>query len=637
MKTRYHLPFLGALLLLLTVNTGWAQTDTVRASSPTNPNTSRDRIYRLGRRPFTDTVSRTDYFTQRTNYLAKSDSLFELNDCDTTLQTFLLLRRPSPWRIGAYAGPNFAYCGTWENTFGPNPRDNSLYNGTGFNVTLNADYFFTRPERAVRLGLGAALGYQNYFSRNAYRDFLFQTAENRGIPRNQVEIRQRPAEDMFLTIGPVLNWRIARSRRNWAGTFLEAAVRGGIFRTEAATIAAFVPSQNNALIRQLNISNRLNHLGGLASLGIYFPVSRSLHLGLQGQGFYTRLNYFIVDGLDDLLLEYQRKHGGFNVGLGVRKSFMQNKLIAKAPVTCPTCDSIPALSVRYNGAPLIGQSLEYRSIPTDSLPSVTWESRTPNPQNETFSARMYYLPDSANAQEVLIAQVDSAAGGETLAFPQQYVDTTGGKNRPARGFYRVSVHNRQNTQCGVCVSEAASTSFAFLGQDSIPPCTFRHRLERLEVFYRDPRVSEVKVRCYCPGEESRIVDTVSRVSRILRIQRLDAIPFEFDSTTLILNLQRLPGSFTQILAAEKQRIESRSGVRFRGRRYRPQVLYYRTVFSVDQVCPEGSATPGTTNLGRFTATISDDTNSLTDLKPLTDEQYQRLIAPPAPAPTRRRR
>jgi hypothetical protein len=628
MKTTFRLLVCGAVLSTLGLGSVQAQTDTVRTTTPAAapaPTTTRDPLYRLGRRPFTDTVSRSEYISQ-------SAGLTQIDDCDTTQQAFLLLRRPSPWRLGVFAGPNFAYCGTWENTFGPNPRDNSLYNGAGFNVTFNADYFFSRPERAFRFGVGAALGYQNYFTRSAYRDFLLDVAASRGFSANQVEIRQRPSEDMFLTVGPVINLRLARSRRNWGGTFLEAAVRGGIFRTEAATIAAFVPSANNALIRQVNISNRLNHFGGLASLGVYFPISRSMHLGIQGQGFYTGLNYFIVDGLDDLLLEYERKHGGFNVGLGLRKSFMQNRLIAKAPVTCPTCDSIPALAVRYNGAPLIGQSLEYKSLPQDSLPVITWQSRTIDAQNETFTARMYYLPDSANAQEVLIAQTDTSVA-TSLDFPTEYVR----EGRPAPGFYRVSVHNRQNTQCGVCVSEAATTSFAILGKDEVAPCVFRHRLERLEVFYRDPRVREVKVRCYCPGEEPRIVDTVSRVLRTTRVERLNAIPFEFDSTQLILNLQRLPNGFTDLLTAEKQRIESRPGVRFNGRRYRPQVLNYRAVFSVDQICPEGSTTPGTTTLGRFTATISNDTYSLTDLKPLTDEQYQRLIAPPAPAPTRTRR
>ena len=131
------------------------QADTVRVqpaavspSTNSSGNYTRENIYRLGKGIYTDTLRRDDF-------KAQAADVAELDDCDTTFQTFVLVRRLSPWRIGLFAGPNFAYCGTWENTFGPNKRDNSLYNGAGFNITANVDYFLTPATRRLRFGMSA--------------------------------------------------------------------------------------------------------------------------------------------------------------------------------------------------------------------------------------------------------------------------------------------------------------------------------------------------------------------------------------------------------------------------------------------------------------------------------------------------
>ncbi|QJW92360.1 hypothetical protein HNV11_15120 [Spirosoma taeanense] len=643
---------LAGLVLLsfaMPLGTKAQQADTVR----TNRTYPRENIYRLGKGVYTDTLRRDEF-------KAQASDVAELDDCDTTFQTFILVRRLSPWRIGLFAGPNFAYCGTWENTFGPNKRDNTLYNGAGFNITGNVDYYLTPATRRLRFGLGTAFGYQNYITRGVYRDYLYGLAAARGISQGQVTIRQRASEDMFLTVGPVVAFTIARSRRNPdATTFLELGLRGGLFRTEAATIAAFVPSlgtappsgplvENGALIRSVNPSYRLYHPGGLLSLGVFFPLRNNWNIGVQAQGFFTQLNYLIVNGIDDQMYEFKRKHGGFSAGVAVRKGFIQKKLIPKTPTVCPTCDSIPQLNVQFNGASLKGVSLAYVDTSKQqnaqqpapvintsaAAPVISWRSTTPNPKNETFTARLYYRPDSvvAGATDQIIAQLENTTD-TTLTFPTQYFSN--GQLNP--GFYYVTVHNRQTAKCGSCMSEVATTSFASIRpKNDIVECKYRHRLERLEVYYRTPYTREVANVCYCNGTITSVGDTVTRLRYRGLNRRLATNVVEFDTNTVILNLNELPGGLAQQLQAEKAKIESGNAVRYRGRRVRPQVQYFRAVFTVTKLPCNGQ--PEQT-VGSFNTTISDNSYSITDLKPLTDAQKTKLLAPPAPtqkrAPRRR--
>jgi len=620
----------AGLLLSPTVANAQQSADTLRRNDQGDKCTPKENIYRLGRGVYTDTLRRSEF-------RARASDVTELDDCDTTLQTFVLVRRPSPWRIGAYVGPNFAYCGTWDATFGNNRRDNTLYNGTGFNITLNTDYFFSRPERRLRFGVGAAFGYQNYRTRQDYIDFLRTRASQLGIPATaEVQIRQRASEDFFFTVGPILQWTFARSRRNPSCvSYLEAAPRVGIYRSEAALIAASVPSLNNRLVRMVSPSNQLNHLGANFSLGVFFPLRNTWHIGVQAQGFYTKLNYFIVDGIADQLLSYQRKHGGFNAGIAVRKGFTQKKLIPKAPVSCPTCDSIPVLTVRFaNQSPLGGLSFFADSTASNTLPAISWRSRTPNPKNETFTARLYYRPDSvaAGAADRVIAELVNTTD-TTLAFPAAYVDAAG---RAQRGFYYVTVHNRQTAKCGTCMSEVATTSFALLKPQNPPPvvCEFRHKLERLEVFYRNPYTREIASVCYCNGQVISVGEKTSRLRFRGLNRRLAIEPYTFDSTALVMNFSQLPGNLAKQLQEEKAKIEAGQAIRYKGRRVRPQVQYFRAVFSAEQLpCGTQLQRP----VGSFNVIISDNTYTITDLKPLDEAQYQKLVAPPAPAPARRRR
>ena len=622
------------------------QADTVRVQTTTTTpsgNYERENIYRLGKGIYTDTLRRNDF-------KAQAADVAELDDCDTTFQTFVLVRRLSPWRIGLFAGPNFAYCGTWENTFGPNKRDNTLYNGAGFNITANVDYFLTPATRRLRFGIGAAFGYQNYITRSIYTDYLYSLAASRGFTNSQVTISQRASEDMFLTVGPVLTFTLARSRRNPdATTFIELAARGGLFRTEAATIAAFTPStltlpnvpsfvQGGGLIRSVNPSANLYHLGALGSAAIFFPLKNNWNIGIQGQGFITKINYLIINGIDDQLYEFKRKHGGFSAGLAVRKGFVQKKLIPKAPVSCPTCEQIPELNVQFNNASLKGASLSYvdTTDPTQSAavntsaaaPVISWKSTTPNPRNETFTARLYYRSDTlvagATATDQVIAQVENTTD-TTLAFPPAYFSN----GQVNRGFYYVTVHNKQVAKCGTCMSEVATTSFASIAPvKPTPDCQYNHKLERLEVYYRTPYTREVANVCYCNGTVTSVGDTVTRL-RYRGLNRALAMgTVEFDTNTVILNINELPGGLAQQLQAEKAKIESGNAIRYKGRRVRPQVQYFRAVFTVTKLPCNGQPEQV---VGTFNTTISDNSYTITDLKPLTDAQKAKLLAPPAPA------
>lgn len=628
----------------------------MQSSSITSPGTTttpsrayeKDKIYRLGKGIYTDTMRRDDFKSY-------ASDVAELDDCDTTFQTFVLVRRQSPWRIGLFAGPNFAYCGTWEGTFGPNKRDNSLYNGAGFNITGNVDYFLTPATRRLRFAIGTAFGYQNYITRSAYRDYLYGLAQARGFSQGDVTIKQRASEDMFITVGPVVTFTIARSRKNPdATTFIEASARGGLFRTEAATIAAFTPRTLNlpnlpqfvdggGLIRSVNPSSNLYHLGALGSLGIFFPIGNNWNLGVQGQGFITKLNYLIINGVDDQLYEFKRTHGGFSAGLAVRKSFVQKKLIPKVPVVCPTCDSIPQLSIRFNDQSLKGVSLGYvdqnnmnsmnaQQTPVNTnatAPVISWRSTTPNPRNETFTARLYYRPDSvvagAGADQV-IAQLENTTD-TTLAFPSAYF--SGGQMNP--GFYYVTVHNRQEAKCGACMSEVATSSFASIRPNTkTPDCQYRHRLERLEVYYRTPYTRQVANVCYCNGTITSVGDTVTRLRYRGLNRQLATSTVEFDTNTVILNLKDLPGNLAQQLQAEKAKIESGSATRYKGRRVRPQVQYFRAVFTVTKLPCNGQPEQ---QIGSFNTTISDNSYSITGLVPLTDAQRSNLLNP---APVRKK-
>lgn len=637
--------FIGLLWLctLFPLASQAQQADTVRRGQTvpgtTTRNYSDEKIWRIGKGIYTDTIRRGDF-------KASAADVVELDDCDTTFQTFLLVRRPSPWRIGLYLGPNFAYCGTWEGTFGSNPRDNTLYNGTGINFTANVDYYLTRATRRLRFGVGGVIGYQNSFTRGAYKNELYGLASNLGFTQqSQVEIKSRPSEDAYILVGPVLTFDFLRSKKNPERTsFIEAGARGGIFRSEAATITGTIPSQNNLLVRSVNPSTTAYHLGALGSLGIFFPVGNYWHLGLQAQGYITRLNYLIVNGTNvpspgpSTLFEFSRKNGGFNVGIGARKDFRQKKLIPKAPVTCPVCDSIPALAVRFNNASLSGMSMVNDSLtaPANTMPVISWHTRTAAPKNETFTARLHYKADSTpSVRDSIIAQLVNTTD-TTLTFPSAYMEN----GKPRRGFYYVTVHGRQESKCGTCMSDVATTSFAFLKPNQVAvvtptPCTFKNRLDRLEVYYRTPYTRDIANVCYCQGQITQVGDTVTRLRYRGLNRRLAMQPFEFTNADGVLNLRELPADLAKMLQDEKRKIESGKAISYKGRRIRPQVSSFRSVFTVEEEPCPANGMKGRT-IGSFLVTISDNSYTITDLKPLTEEQRVKMTTPPAPkAPARR--
>ncbi len=172
------------------------------------------------------------------------------------------------------------------------------------------------------------------------------------------------------------------------------------------------------------------------------------------------------------------------------------------------------------------------------------------------------------------------------------------------------------------MSEVATSSFAVLGRPIGPllppggPCEFKHKLERLEVYYRNPYTREIASVCYCNGQITSVGEPTTRLRYRTLNRKLasPAQPYEFDTTALILNLRELPGNVAQnlitALQQEKSRIESGRAVRYKNRGVRPQVQYFRAVFSVTQLpCngqPERSA-------GQFMTIISDNTYSITDL------------------------
>lgn len=303
------------------------------------------------------------------------------------------------------------------------------------------------------------------------------------------------------------------------------------------------------------------------------------------------------------------------------------------------------MRIQFNGASLRGTSLAYvdssnaqQAPPVNTAataPVISWRSTTPNPKNETFTARLYYRPDSvvAGGTDQIIAQVENSTD-TTLTFPTAYFSN--GQLNP--GFYYVTVHNRQTAKCGTCMSPVATTSFASVRPRTVvtADCEYRHRLERLEVYYRTPYTREIANVCYCNGTITSVGDTVTRL-RYRGLNRLLATSaIEFDTNTVILNIKELPGGLAQQLQAEKAKIESGSAIRYKGRRVRPQVQYFRAVFSVTKLPCNGQPEQ---QVGSFNTTISDDSYTITDLKPLTDDQKTKLLAPPAPVKkkaTRRR-
>lgn len=383
----------------------------------------------------------------------------ETSTCNTPggCDTLAIERKVSPWRVGGFIGPAVAFCGSWEGTFNSNKyRDKSLFNGIGFNAALNADYFFrskTKPSR-VQFGLGAVAGLQNFFFRKDINDFTDRIVAEAGV--SDAVIRKGSSEDHYLAVGPVLNFNFTKKPRS---PFLEASVRGGLFRSTPAAIFIYDRTTGNN-IYSVTASDKRYHAGLLATLGFFVPSKNGLWAwGVEAIGFRTKMDYIFPGAT---IYPYQRKHGGFSAGLAMRRSFAWDAAVRKDPTPPLLCLS-PDLEWKMGTESIKGHIFSTGKDTTAAEPILlTWTSRiTPDTtKTETFTARIHQLN---GAEDKVIASVVCQEGNQ-LAFPAAYLDKNG---RPVTGQYYATVTSQLASDCASCMSEASTTGFSVITPDTI--------------------------------------------------------------------------------------------------------------------------------------------------------------------------
>ncbi|MBE9461021.1 hypothetical protein ACFP1I_19205 [Dyadobacter subterraneus] len=178
----------------------------------------------------------------------------------------------SPWRVGGFIGPTVAFCGKWSSTFNSNKyRDKSLFNGIGYHANLNADYFFNvKKNKQLKFGVGAIAGLQTFFLRNDLDDFLDKIIAETGS--SNAVIRKGASEDHYIVAGPVLSYAFGKKTRS---PFIEASVRGGLFRTTPAAIFVYDQATSNN-IYSVTATDKRYHAGLLTTLGLFFPSKKGL-------------------------------------------------------------------------------------------------------------------------------------------------------------------------------------------------------------------------------------------------------------------------------------------------------------------------------------------------------------------------
>ncbi len=367
--------------------------------------------------------------------------------CDT----IAVEKKISPWRVGGFLGPAVAFCGSWENTFNSDKyRDKSLFNGTGYNAALNADYFFTNkrnPTSRLQFGLGAMAGIQQFFLRSDLDTFLDQIITASGV--SQAEIQKGASEDHYLAVGPVLNFNFTKKPRS---PFLEASVRGGIFRTTPAAIFVFEKNTGQN-IYSVTASDKRYHAGLLATLGAFYPSKNGLWAwGVEAMGFRTKVNY-VFPG--ETIYPFERKHGGFSVGLAMRRKFIRDVPVAKDPTPALIC-SAPELQLNMGEESMKGMLYNTQLDTTMAGPiKLTWTSSSPADTSvtETFTAKIHRIN---NGSDEVIAKIICQEGNE-LTFPEAYLNRFG---RPLEGQYYATVQSSRISSCASCVSEASTTGFS---------------------------------------------------------------------------------------------------------------------------------------------------------------------------------
>lgn len=419
--------------------------------------------------------------------------------CDT----LAVEQKISPWRVGGFIGPAAAFCGKWSSTFNSSKyRDKSLFNGIGFSAGLNADYFFNvQKKKQLKFGAGAVSGLQMFFLRNDLDTFLDNIIAQSGS--GKAVIRKGASEDHYFAVGPVLSYAFSKKTRS---PFIEASVRGGIFRTTPAAIFVYDEATSNN-IYSVTATDKRYHAGILTTLGLFFPSKKGLwSWGVEAAGFRTKVNYIFPGAT---IYSYQRKHGGFTAGIAFRRNFVRDIPVRKDPTPPLLCEA-PELELMMNGQSIKGLVFSTRdSTKADSI-RISWKSRSvpDTAKNETFTARLHQLN---GGMDQVIAQV-VCQKDTTMPWPAAYRDSLTG--RPVKGQYYLTVQSQLISSCASCTSEASTTGFAVQSPDTdtvrITRC-FKQCF--LEVYaYKKVKIKRVKygksptscVGCICP------VDTVSK-------------------------------------------------------------------------------------------------------------------------------
>jgi hypothetical protein len=419
--------------------------------------------------------------------------------CDT----IAIEQKISPWRVGGFIGPAVAFCGKWSSTFNSSKyRDKSLFNGIGFHAGLNADYFFNvKKKKQFKFGVGAVAGLQMFFLRNDLDTFLDNIVAQSGS--SNAVIRKGSSEDHYLAVGPVISYAFGKKPRS---PFIEASVRGGVFRTTPAAIFVYDRATSNN-IYSVTATDKRYHAGLLATLGVFFPSKKGLwSWGVEAAGFRTKVDYIFPGAT---IYSYQRKHGGFTAGLAFRRNFIRDIPVKKDPTPPLLCEA-PELELMMNGKSIKGLIFStLDSTKADSI-QITWKSRSvlDSTKSETFTARLHQLN---GGMDNVIAQV--ICQKETkMAWPAAYLNPATG--RPVEGQYYVTVQSQQISSCASCISEPATTGFSVQKPDVIKikePNCFKQCF--LEVYaYKKVKIKRVKygksstscVGCICP------VDTISK-------------------------------------------------------------------------------------------------------------------------------
>ncbi|TDE18297.1 hypothetical protein [Dyadobacter psychrotolerans] len=383
--------------------------------------------------------------------LAQESASSICNNPNGGCDTLAVEKKISPWRVGGFLGPAVAFCGSWEGTFNSNKyRDKSLFNGIGFNAALNADYFF-KPQKTNRfkLGVGAVAGLQNFFFRKDINSFIDKLVSDAGS--SNAVIQKGSSEDHYFVVGPVLDFHFTKKPRS---PFLEASLRGGIFRSTPAAIFVYDRVTGNN-IYSVTASDKRYHAGMLATLGFFYPSKNGLWAwGVEAIGFRTKMNY-IFPG--ETIYPFERKHGGFSAGIAMRRNFIRDVPVRKDPTPPLICVS-PELDLKMGSESIKGFIFNTAKDTTKAEPILlTWKTRSAADTNttETFTARIHQLN---GAEDKVIASVICQEGNQ-LAFPASHLDVNG---RPITGQYYATVTSQRLSDCASCTSEASTTGFSVI-------------------------------------------------------------------------------------------------------------------------------------------------------------------------------